>query len=76
MPAADRASAAVHAAAVYIDKSGDTDIDHDVEVVGWGEEHGVKYWMVSAAAAGGFCCVYRSTWRAALGEQALKQPVQ
>lgn len=33
-------------AGVYIDKSGDTEIDHDVEVVGWGETDGVKYWLV------------------------------
>jgi hypothetical protein len=34
---------------VYIDKTGDDDIDHDVEVVGWGEtEDGLKYWEVSS----------------------------
>ena len=33
---------------VYIDNSNSTidDIDHDVEVVGWGEEHGQKFWTV------------------------------
>jgi hypothetical protein len=32
---------------VYIDKTGDTEIDHDVEVVGWGEtKNGIKYWEV------------------------------
>lgn len=34
-------------AGVYIDKTGDTEIDHDVEVVGWGEtKEGLKYWEV------------------------------
>lgn len=26
--------------------TGDTDVDHDIEVVGWGEEDGVKFWNV------------------------------
>jgi hypothetical protein len=31
---------------VYVDKSGDTEVDHDVEVVGWGvTEEGLKYWV-------------------------------
>lgn len=33
---------------MYVDKSGDKELDHDVEVVGWGEEeNGLKYWLVS-----------------------------
>ncbi|GIL69750.1 hypothetical protein Vretimale_10232 [Volvox reticuliferus] len=31
---------------IYKDTSGDTELDHDVEVVGWGVEDGVKYWIV------------------------------
>ncbi|PNW87367.1 hypothetical protein CHLRE_02g119900v5 [Chlamydomonas reinhardtii] len=31
---------------IYKDTSGDTELDHDVEVVGWGEEDGEKYWIV------------------------------
>lgn len=33
---------------VYVDNSGDTEIDHDVEVVGWGvdKDSGMKYWLV------------------------------
>jgi hypothetical protein len=42
------AESCVAAAGVYIDKTGDTELDHDVEVVGWGEEEdGLKYWLVS-----------------------------
>lgn len=38
-------------AGVFIDKSGDTELDHDIEVVGWGEENGTKYWLVSICVA-------------------------
>lgn len=31
---------------VWTDKTGDQDSDHLVEVVGWGEEHGQKYWKI------------------------------
>ena len=54
---ATRSVAAVAAAAiaaaftvpgVFVDRSGDTELDHDVEVVGYGtdKETGMKYWVV------------------------------
>lgn len=31
---------------IFEDKTGEKDIDHEVSVVGWGVENGVKYWLV------------------------------
>lgn len=31
---------------VYTDKHNSTDVDHDVEVVGWGHEDGKDFWHV------------------------------
>lgn len=31
---------------IYVDKNNSSDVDHDVEVVGWGESHGTPYWIV------------------------------
>lgn len=31
---------------VYTDKNNSTDVDHDVEVVGWGHEDGKDFWHI------------------------------
>ncbi|KAL6776791.1 hypothetical protein ACKKBF_B30930 [Auxenochlorella protothecoides x Auxenochlorella symbiontica] len=33
-------------AGIFHDKDNSTDVDHDIEIVGWGEEDGQKYWIV------------------------------
>jgi hypothetical protein len=31
---------------IWHDKFNSSEVDHDVEVVGWGEEHGQEYWLI------------------------------
>lgn len=31
---------------VFVDKSGKKTLDHDISVVGWGEENGTKFWTI------------------------------
>ena len=31
---------------VFVDTSGNKDLDHDISVTGWGEENGTKFWIV------------------------------
>jgi len=31
---------------IFVDKTGDLSLDHEISVVGWGAENGTKYWVV------------------------------
>lgn len=35
-----------YSAGIFNDTTNFTEVDHDVEIVGWGEENGVKYWRI------------------------------
>jgi len=30
---------------IFVDKTGTTELDHDISIFGWGVENGVKYWV-------------------------------
>jgi cathepsin X len=49
---------------IFHDKTGATDIDHDISVVGYGVENGVKYWTV------------RNSWGTHWGENGLFRVVR
>jgi len=34
-----------YTAGIFKDTTNNTDIDHDISLVGYGEENGVKYWL-------------------------------
>lgn len=31
---------------IFEDKTGRKELDHDISVVGWGEQNGTKYWII------------------------------
>lgn len=35
-----------YSSGIFEDKTNFKDVDHDVEIVGWGEENGQKYWHI------------------------------
>ena len=43
---ADPAALKVYTDGIFYDTTGRLEEDHEISVVGWGEENGVKYWRV------------------------------
>ena len=46
---------------VYTDTHNSTDVDHDVEVVGWGHEDGKDFWHIRNSWGMDHCCSFTFT---------------
>lgn len=44
--ACNKAFTLIYSAGIMNDTTGCMELDHDVEIVGWGEENGIKYWHI------------------------------